>query len=120
APPYIPSSLPLFFFQAEDGIRDSHVTGVQTCALPISSVPPTGNLWPAFASSTVRHERTLTSGSASGALSIGIDGSVGPSANVEVTVIDTDENTNPNTKQQLQNRVTIATDRGVVQELNLE
>src|SRR5690625_5130967 len=29
----------LLFFQAEDGIRDGHVTGVQTCALPIS-------LWP--------------------------------------------------------------------------
>src|SRR5207253_7629820 len=28
-----------FFFQAEDGIRDGHVTGVQTCALPISSRP---------------------------------------------------------------------------------
>src|SRR5699024_1567555 len=27
-----------FFFQAEDGIRDRNVTGVQTCALPIS--PP--------------------------------------------------------------------------------
>src|SRR5690606_40464587 len=26
-----------FFFQAEDGIRDFHVTGVQTCALPIYS-----------------------------------------------------------------------------------
>src|SRR5690606_39983051 len=26
----------IFFFQAEDGIRDFHVTGVQTCALPIS------------------------------------------------------------------------------------
>src|SRR5260370_41361304 len=25
----------IFFFQAEDGIRDSSVTGVQTCALPI-------------------------------------------------------------------------------------
>ena len=25
-----------FFFQAEDGIRDDLVTGVQTCALPIS------------------------------------------------------------------------------------
>src|SRR5207237_6400091 len=31
---YVPS---VFFFQAEDGIRDSSVTGVQTCALPISS-----------------------------------------------------------------------------------
>src|SRR5439155_7910816 len=28
--------LVFFFFQAEDGIRDGHVTGVQTCALPIS------------------------------------------------------------------------------------
>src|SRR5207253_5481866 len=27
-----------FFFQAEDGIRDGHVTGVQTCALPIFEV----------------------------------------------------------------------------------
>src|SRR3989337_4053227 len=26
----------IFFFQAEDGIRDATVTGVQTCALPIS------------------------------------------------------------------------------------
>src|SRR5207253_4796312 len=26
------------FFQAEDGIRDGHVTGVQTCALPISTI----------------------------------------------------------------------------------
>src|SRR5207253_3347668 len=33
-----------FFFQAEDGIRDGHVTGVQTCALPISPCfpPPRG------------------------------------------------------------------------------
>src|SRR5436305_11349657 len=30
-------SLVFFFFQAEDGIRDADVTGVQTCALPISS-----------------------------------------------------------------------------------
>src|SRR5947209_19021442 len=31
-----------FFFQAEDGIRDIGVTGVQTCALPISLPSP----WP--------------------------------------------------------------------------
>src|SRR3712207_6987030 len=31
-----------FFFQAEDGIRDIGVTGVQTCALPIS---PSRGLW---------------------------------------------------------------------------
>src|SRR3989441_12375349 len=30
------SILSFFFFQAEDGIRDKLVTGVQTCALPIS------------------------------------------------------------------------------------
>src|SRR3989454_9259200 len=34
----------LFFFQAEDGIRDYKVTGVQTCALPIS--PVCLDLWP--------------------------------------------------------------------------
>src|SRR5438093_8535194 len=32
-----------FFFQAEDGIRDWSVTGVQTCALPISGC---GRPWP--------------------------------------------------------------------------
>src|SRR5260221_9933486 len=31
-----------FFFQAEDGIRDHCVTGVQTCALPISKA----DVWP--------------------------------------------------------------------------
>src|SRR5690625_7847207 len=31
-----------FFFQAEDGIRDGHVTGVQTCALPISNAGSAG------------------------------------------------------------------------------
>src|SRR5690606_40072791 len=30
-------------FQAEDGIRDFHVTGVQTCALPISAFQTTTN-----------------------------------------------------------------------------
>src|SRR2546430_6223167 len=35
-----------FFFQAEDGIRDLTVTGVQTCALPISPAPPvTAEFW---------------------------------------------------------------------------
>src|SRR5256885_6488930 len=31
-----------FFFQAEDGIRDYKVTGVQTCALPIWTTPSVG------------------------------------------------------------------------------
>src|SRR5256886_11057990 len=38
-----------FFFQAEDGIRDLTVTGVQTCALPIpmnkGAVPSQPNVW---------------------------------------------------------------------------
>src|SRR6476660_4741657 len=33
---YCAGDLDVFFFQAEDGIRDDLVTGVQTCALPIS------------------------------------------------------------------------------------
>src|SRR5690349_22668242 len=31
-----------FFFQAEDGIRDLYVTGVQTCALPIFQLSDNG------------------------------------------------------------------------------
>src|SRR3989475_2943745 len=38
---FIAKALTIFFFQAEDGIRDLTVTGVQTCALPIS--PPVGS-----------------------------------------------------------------------------
>src|SRR5690349_21934462 len=37
---YLYSLLFFFFFQAEDGIRDLYVTGVQTCALPISLSQP--------------------------------------------------------------------------------
>ena len=36
--------LAVFFFQAEDGIRDRDVTGVQTCALPIYE--PTAGMTP--------------------------------------------------------------------------
>src|SRR5690554_1053091 len=35
-----------FFFQAEDGIRDADVTGVQTCALPICFKKGTGDVEP--------------------------------------------------------------------------
>src|SRR5690349_22045297 len=34
---FVPLCFFFFFFQAEDGIRDLYVTGVQTCALPISA-----------------------------------------------------------------------------------
>src|SRR5205823_10007326 len=37
-----------FFFQAEDGIRDKLVTGVQTCALPISRARSLPHLGPPF------------------------------------------------------------------------
>src|SRR5215467_16261312 len=48
-----------FFFQAEDGIRDYKVTGVQTCALPISICFSTGSgvYCPCFKSSTMRWPR---------------------------------------------------------------
>src|SRR5688572_33317037 len=42
-------SYPIFFFQAEDGIRDLTVTGVQTCALPISVLLAPPPCAPAFA-----------------------------------------------------------------------
>jgi len=41
-----------FFFQAEDGIRDIGVTGVQTCALPISQ------FWIWFFNIILRHLNT--------------------------------------------------------------
>src|SRR5580658_11293738 len=37
-----------FFFQAEDGIRDYKVTGVQTCALPILGMNLEANRYPHF------------------------------------------------------------------------
>src|SRR5260370_2813523 len=41
-----PFSGAFFVFQAEDGIRDSSVTGVQTCALPISNGVDTSVFFP--------------------------------------------------------------------------
>src|ERR1041384_8714672 len=38
--PSLHRSAKFFFLQAEDSIRDKLVTGVQTCALPISDQPP--------------------------------------------------------------------------------
>src|SRR5260370_1360196 len=54
-----PLTLPVFFFQAEDGIRDSSVTGVQTCALPISW--GSGNMSATrFATANLRRSRVET------------------------------------------------------------
>src|SRR2546423_3475495 len=55
-----------FFFQAEDGIRDKLVTGVQTCALPISRFELfQAHLWSNsnLASNSPRSERRLASAS---------------------------------------------------------
>src|ERR671939_361950 len=52
APPDEPKLLQLAFFQAEDGIRDIGVTGVQTCALPISTASRTSTPWRSSRSST--------------------------------------------------------------------
>src|SRR5437660_12718144 len=43
----------VFFFQAEDGIRDGHVTGVQTCALPISMSTLSGDYGPSSLVGTI-------------------------------------------------------------------
>src|SRR5437868_12970002 len=46
-----------FFFQAEDGIRDRNVTGVQTCALPISGEADRADQrWKSDALQYQRHE----------------------------------------------------------------
>src|SRR5437762_3437985 len=50
-----------FFFQAEDGIRDTSVTGVQTCALPISRLE--------LEACRTRNRRSAVRASARGALS---------------------------------------------------
>src|SRR2546430_10373964 len=65
----------VFFFQAEDGIRDLTVTGVQTCALPISETCP-GAIIIGFHGSA-----TNSSGTASGATSLSISRPSGTLAN---------------------------------------
>src|SRR5688572_32224110 len=49
-----------FFFQAEDGIRDLTVTGVQTCALPIFSLAVLGMISTANAATIGQYEQTPT------------------------------------------------------------
>src|SRR5436305_3175586 len=46
-----------FFFQAEDGIRDADVTGVQTCALPIlvTYEELRAQFWPSVAIENYKH-----------------------------------------------------------------
>src|SRR2546422_8469779 len=66
---YTPCSF-FFFFQAEDGIRDVAVTGVQTCALPISPPGPTALILPVSASATVSQEKASNGVGPPGPLSL--------------------------------------------------
>src|SRR5688572_30850571 len=49
-----------FFFQAEDGIRDLTVTGVQTCALPILPTNAEGFTWHQIEMDLVAPEKQFT------------------------------------------------------------
>src|SRR5690349_22080117 len=73
-----------FFFQAEDGIRDLYVTGVQTCALPISAGAtgaqgPTGPQGPTGADgATGANGATGAAGAAGATGATGAQGPTGP------------------------------------------
>src|SRR2546422_6156357 len=66
-----------FFFQAEDGIRDVAVTGVQTCALPICRrLDPladayTVNHWSGVQCKHLREDQAADYGDAQGAAQLG-------------------------------------------------
>src|SRR5256884_6594958 len=77
--PAIAARLDVFFFQAEDGIRDVAVTGVQTCALPISA-PRRGHaaLAAAHGARPVDREAALPEGDRSPAVALGADRDGGP------------------------------------------
>src|SRR5699024_12185901 len=71
-----------FFFQAEDGIRDRNVTGVQTCALPIS--PRSNALGGNHPEQTIKHtssyRRTRHTGVGRGTIRYSPPASVSPTA----------------------------------------
>src|SRR5690606_40767688 len=79
--------LSFFFFQAEDGIRDFHVTGVQTCALPISLITEelpwlrnfviNGNFWEMLAYCAGTGGSRLIIGSAAGVAAMGMEKKIG-------------------------------------------
>src|SRR5690606_40790586 len=50
----LPGACDSYFIQAEDGIRDFHVTGVQTCALPISPSSRRASTIPSTSSRSLR------------------------------------------------------------------
>src|ERR1017187_10736685 len=75
-----PWSFFVFFFQAEDGIRDTSVTGVQTCALPICLLPVPG------VTAVVSAASFTSSAIAPGELVTIFGNSIGPSAPVGLVV----------------------------------
>src|SRR2546425_8567409 len=62
----------VFFFQAEDGIRDKLVTGVQTCALPILVLPPHANAPTALARPTLSPAGALACGGSTTGFAAGL------------------------------------------------
>src|SRR4030066_566556 len=76
-----------FFFQAEDGIRDSSVTGVQTCALPIWS-----GTYPEFLKNAIAGDYGHLSNANAGDL---VSRSAADSTRREVLAHLTRENNNP-------------------------
>src|SRR6266700_6089253 len=76
----------VFFFQAEDGIRDFHVTGVQTCALPISEVA--GNQWDSGISGLGRSLKMPGYKNSPGfSFNRRLSTSVGPSAQAQISTV---------------------------------
>src|SRR3712207_8495933 len=66
----------LFFFQAEDGIRDIGVTGVQTCALPILLVNSGGSVASVFGAVSVIGTGGPGDGAGNCGVLVGSDGAI--------------------------------------------
>src|SRR5205823_9509905 len=70
-----------FFFQAEDGIRDKLVTGVQTCALPIS--PPRDRLAVRQRHDSRRHVCGSQDRQSDEMTTVGLVGGLGPESTID-------------------------------------
>src|SRR2546429_3779010 len=80
----------IFFFQAEDGIRDVAVTGVQTCALPISALDAQGYVATGFGSNvTVAIGTNAGGGTLAGTTGVTAVGGVATFANLSITKVGT-------------------------------
>src|SRR5437773_6548759 len=80
-----PRLLP-FFFQAEDGIRDRDVTGVQTCALPICNNSQAA-YWPTAAQGRSRSAAREWFASSWQVQRAGVDHLTGPAGSLEPQVV---------------------------------